>query len=294
VRIFSIVFNEPYLTWFEQGCVRSLLWPRNAEALKAAARWDIWTTPADAERVRAIASRAGLPLNLNANITGGSWSDKEPMKANLLRALLTEMEQCAAEDAAFLWLAPDSIFGDGTIGSIMALGAVPGVSVSLAPMRVNAEGFVDAMGSEPLSNAALVRLSFERAHQAFKDAEATLAYSNSYKSGVSWRRIGAGLYAVTHRKHSSYLTQPTKSDVRWFRDRPKFGNYDHAFPSKLIEEQRQRVIGSSDAAFVAELTTEGSHMAPVQPADPAEPDRYWQDLPNYRANRSVVAIWRAA
>lgn len=265
---------------------------QNRAALKGAVRWDIWTTPADADRVLAIASRVGVPVHLNTSLTGGSWADKEPLKANLLRALLTEMEQCAAAGAAFLWLAPDSIFGDGTVASVMALGVVPGVCVAFAPMRVNAAGFIDAMGQGPVSNAQLVRLAFERSHQSFKDADAALPSTNSFESGVSWRRIGAGLYAVTHRKHSAYLMQPTKADVKWFMAKQKFGAYDHSFPARLVDEQRQRVIGSSDAAFTVELTPAESHRAKVAPNEVVEPDRYWQDLSNHRANRNVLAIWR--
>lgn len=294
VRLFSIVFNEPYLTWFEQACVRSLLWPQNAAALRQAIGWDIWTTQVDAGRVRAAAAQLGVPLEVHDELPAASWADKEQLKPGLHRALTAEMARCADKHQAFLWIAPDSVFGDGSCASIMALGAAPNVCVALSPMRVNAEGFIEAMGDGARDNPALVKLAFERMHRGFAEADATLADVNSMESGVSWRRIGEGLYAITHRKHSAYLLQPTASDAKWFGDMKKFGAYDHSFPQRLVNEQRQRVVGSSDAAFVAELTPAASHRANLVARDPLEPDRFHQNLAHHAANRNVLAIWRAA
>lgn len=292
MRLFSIVFNEPYLTWFEQACVPSLMWPKNRAALEQVAAWDLWTTPTDAERVLAIARKLGLPIEMHAGLQGGTWADKAKLKVSLTDALVLQIERCVRD--SFLWLAPDNVFGDGTIQSIAALGSVPGVCVALAPMRVDVDKFMQHFGPEPWENEELVRLAFRCAHQGFKDAEATLPKTNSMESGVSWRQIGEGLYAVTHRKHSAYLMQPTPEDAHWFRKNKKFGAYDHGFPQILVDTQRQRVIGSSDAAFVVELTPAAAHVPPLRDAIKNEPDRYGQDLSHHRANRNVVCIWRAS
>lgn len=294
VRLFSIVFNDQYIDWFERGCVRSLLWPKNRAALKAALGWDVWTTRADADRVREIAGRLGCPVELRAEILPASWEDKAALKPQLAAVLTAQMERCVAEGQAFLWAAPDNIFADGAVRSFVELAAARDVCVASAPLRVKAEGFIEAMGEGPLEGAALVRLGMERAHRSFLDAEATLPDTNSFESGLSWRRIGDGLYAITHRKQSAYLMQPTAADVWWFRKNPKFGGFDHGFPKLLVDEQRQRVIGSSDAAFVVELTTARAYVPPVMISDAGEPDRFNRDLSNYAANRNAVVIWRAA
>lgn len=291
VRIFSIVYGQKFLDWFERGCIRSLKWPRNLAALRTAEAWDLWTMPADEARVRWLAEGFGIPVEMHL-LKPYSDGDDAARKEALKTALMSEMRACR-DSKAFLWIAPDSIFGDGSIASFMALGSVPGICVATAPMRVNADGFVEAM-RDPMSNAELVRLSFERMHRAFREADATLPDTNSYISGVSWRQIGDGLYAVTHLKHSSYLMQPTKRDVDWFERMNKFGAYDHSLPKMLVAEQRQRVIGSSDAAFVAELTPEDLGIPKLRPTDPNEPDRYDHEQHGHHAvNRNVVCIWRA-
>lgn len=295
LRLFSIVFNEQYIDWFDRACVPSLSWPSNSHALRRAVAWDVWTTTEDAERVRQIAERVGVQVEIHAELEPASWENKEPLKLQLTRALTAQIERAAAERSAFLWIAPDSVFGDGSIRSILELGAPPDVCVALAPMRVQAAGFIEAMGPRRLLNDDLVSLAFKFAHRSFVEAEATLPMTNSFDSGVSWRTLRPGrLYAVTHRKHSAYLMQPTARDAESFRGMKKFGAYDHSFPRRLIEEQRQRVIGSSDAAFVVELTPELAHVPPLYAMDPDEPDRFNQNMPHHAANRNVVAIWRAA
>jgi len=75
--------------------------------------------------------------------------------------------------------------------------------------------------------------------------------------------------------------------------KPKFGNYDHAFGNRLVQEGRQRIIGSSDAAFMVELTPVGVSEGDLQKIDPEYPDNYWQDVPHIQINRNTMMIWRA-
>lgn len=295
VRIFSIVFNEPYMGWFERACVPSLMWPRNLAAVRqSVVSWDLWTTKEAAGRAAAAAARLGVPVNVDDSLEPSSWLDKEPLKRTMFRALLSELESCALAGHAFLWVAPDNVFGDGSLEGIFAMGAVPGVCVAFTPLRVNADGFLAAMGDGPLPNPELVRVGMEHAHAGFLHAEATREMTNSFRSGVSWRRIGARLYAVTARQHSSYLMQPTVPDVEWMRGFNKFGAYDHTFPSHLVDHQRQRVVGSSDAAFTVELTPADAGTTGLAENDFLDPDKFGQKLSHHKANRNALVIWRAA
>ena len=292
LRLFSIVYGERYIDWFERGCMRALLWPRNHAALKTAMCWDLWTMPECAERVEAIAARLGVPLRVNM-MAPYDMVDGAARKEQLKAALIAEMDECK-DRYAFLWIAPDSMLGEGSVPSIVELGSVPGICVAFAPMRVRSEMFIETLPNGPVSNAELVKHAFAHMHRTFQDAEATLLNTNSYTSGLSWRKIGEGLYAITYRKHSSYLLQPSRADYNWFRHMNKFGAYDHSFPKLLVDSQRQRVIGSSDAAFAAELTADDAHVPKVMTTNPLEPDYFNQDLVNHVVNRNTVCIWRAA
>lgn len=287
VRLFSIVWGDQFLDWFERGCARSLGWQKNrAAAQRGIAAWDVWTTKRDRARAAAIASSLGIPVEIHADLTGDRETD-------MLKALVAQMQLCQRLGAAFLFAAPDSIFGDGSVGSFLQIGSVPGVCVAAAPMRVVADGFIEAMGEVPVSNPKLVKLAFERMHPGFRNAEVGLEHSNSYQSGMSWRRLGGGLYAVTYRMHSAYLMKPEPLDIQWFRKlHPKFGSYDWSFPKTLVFAERQRVVGSSDAAFVVELTPAGVDHSNTTPANPDEPDAFEKNLLHHRINRNIVCIWR--
>jgi hypothetical protein len=284
LRLFTIVYGDRHLDWFERGLMKSLLWPNNSATLREKASvYDIWTTARDKPRAVAIAARLGIPVECHAIGDSG--------KAELFPALLGQMQLC--KDNAFIFAAPDNVFGDGTIRTLVEVGSVKGICVSFIPLRVNETGFLAAMGDAPLSNAQLVKLGLARAHRGFNDACATTPQNNSFASGVSWRKLSEDMVAVTARCPSAYLMQPTARDIKWFMDKPKFGNYDHAFPRLLIESQRQRVIGSSDAAFTVEITREQEAIAPMAATDPAEPDKFIKQEPHYGVNRNTVCIWRA-
>lgn len=289
VRLFTIAFGERYLDWFRDACVRSLCWPRNRAALiERVAAWDIWTTEADAQMARDIASSLGVPVEIHTGVTRD--------RTTLVGALIGEMQLCCETGAGFLFAAPDTVFGDGSARSFLEIGAAPGTCIAAVPMRVASEGFIEAMGEGPLSNAQLVRLGMERMHASVKHSNAALPQTNSRTSGLSWRRIDEHLYAVTYRLPSTYLMQPNAHDVKWFRERPKFGNYDHGFPRTLVEKERQRVIGSSDAAFIAELTPADVANVPLFDTDPKEPDKYVPEgkyLLHHAVNRNVAVIWRS-
>lgn len=283
IRLFTIAFGDQFLDWFERGLIKSLCWPKNFEALRKVEAYDIWTTKRDEERAKTIASKLDLPVV--THIIG----DKG--KAELFPALIGQM--LVSRNNAFIFAAPDCIFGDGTIKTLIEVGSVPGICVAFMPLRVNEPGFIEAMGDQPLTNAQLVTLGMSRAHRGFTDADATKPKSNSLESAISWRKIGDGLYAVTGRCPSSFFMQPIKQDIKWMQDRPKFGNYDHQFAGTLVEAQRQRVVGSSDAAFVVEITPLHIGVAALTDTNPLEPDRFWQTLPHYAVNRNVLCIWRA-
>lgn len=286
VRLFSIAYGDLYLDWLERACIRSLKWPKNYAALQERVRgWDVWTTKPYAERARAIAETLGFPVEIHDTMSG--------VREELGYALHGQVKLCYEGDVGMLWVAPDSIFGDGTIRSFMEIGRPRNLSVALAPMRVDCEGFLEALGDGPVSNARLVRHSFERMHPGFAAGEATREKTNTFKSGVYWRKIDEGLYAVSHRLPSPYLYQPMEGDHKWMLEHPKLAQYDHRFPSVLVDQQRQRVIGSSDAGFVAELTRRDVDAPEAELPDPFEPDKYFLGFSHNKANRNLVAIWRA-
>jgi hypothetical protein len=284
VRLFTMAWGSPYIDWFEQACGRSLCWPKNREALQAVEAWDLWTTPEDAPRVEAIGKTLGIPVAMHVVLNANT------MKANLGTALVGQIQICHLREAAMLFAAPDSIFGDGSIATLLNMGSAPRVCIAAAPMRVNVDILKDL--GEPKENAALVKLGFKHMHRIFREAKVG-ERTNSLSTGISWRELSKDLYAIQYRAYSSYYMTPEQKDVDWYRKNPKLGYWDSKFPETLVPDQRQRVIASSDAVFICELTPESRPLPPVVKAD-AEPDKYEHNLSHHAINRNIVSIWRAA
>lgn len=286
MRLFSLCWGEPYTTWLEQALLRSLLWPKNHEAIsRHATEWNIYTRDNDRERIRSIAERLRVPVQFHPFAMNNSSGE------TLQPALLDHARNCQQTGQAMFIAPPDTIFGDGTIEAICALGERPGICVAVPHVRVNS-GCLGALPDRPLSNPELVDFSWENLHKTWADANATLANTNSILGGVSWRELRKGLYAVTHRLPTCYLANVDASDVEWFARQFETGTWDHTWPAILVKSQRHRVIASSDAAYMVELTQAHENNPPLYPADPNEPDKFFRDLEHHYVNRNVVAIFR--
>lgn len=285
VRMFTLVWGERYLDWFEQACVASLCWPKNAEALKKhVVGWDIATRECDAARAGDIASKLGVAVTIR-HIA----EDNMPIGAKLQFYLVDEMKLCLERDEAMLLCPPDKIFGDGAINGLFSQGDL---CIAVPHVRVLPDIIQDI--ATPKSNAELVGLAWRHLHRSWREADASKEMVNCNVGGVAWREISPGLIAVQHRLPTCFLASFQEDDVAWFMSQVFVGAWDHLWPAKLVAEQRQRVLASSDAAFMAEITPEFDNIPACAPIDPSEPDKYWGQHAHHWANRNIVSIFRAA
>lgn len=288
MRLFTLVWGKNHIAWMEQGLLRSLLWPGNHEAiLKHATEWNIYTRDEDRAQLGPIAERLGVHVQFHpVNMQNSSGETMQP-------CLVDHLRNCQLEGQAAFIAPPDTVFGEGSVPAICAVGAVAGACVAVPHVRVNAAA-IAGLGEKPIPNAGLVDFAWENLHKTWTDANATLPETNSMLGGVSWREIRKGLYAVTHRLPTCYLANVDASDVEWFSRQWESGSWDHAWPAKVVKEQRHRMIASSDAAFIIELTHAHENNPKVEPTDPREPDKYFRDLEHNYVNRNTVAIFRGA
>ena len=278
VRLSTLVFGDRFLSLFSKS-VRSISWPKNRAALKDA----VWSIHTDrAEKARMIVEPLGIEVEINPVPAGG-------VGVKLLNSLIMDMEKCVGGDA-LLTAQPDTIFGDGTIKTLVDFGLEGPNAISASHPRVVAETFPDL--HEPISNAKLVGLAFDHLHPGWEASDMRAGENNCFTGGVAWREIDQGLYAVTVRIPTTYLVRPRSSDVDFLKT-CKEGGWDHVWPQKLVEEQRHRLIGSSDAAFMVELTELKRKGALPRAARIDEPDAYRHNLDHHRTNRNSLVIWRA-
>lgn len=256
------------------------MWPKNRKALEGAV-WSIHTD--NEEEARRIVEPSGLEVEINP------VPDASGIGVRLLKSLVLDLEKCLGGDA-LLTAQPDTIFGEGTIKTLVDLGSEGLNAISVSHPRVVASTF--PILTEPTSNATLVKHAFEHLHPGWKLANMRGDENNCFKGGVGWREIDKDLYAVTVRIPTTYFVRPRSLDVEVLRD-CKEGGWDHVWPAQLVQEQRHRLIGSSDAAFMVELTELKRNGALPRAARLDEPDAYQFSLDHHKTNRNSMVIWRA-
>ncbi len=285
LRLFTAAWGDEHIARMERALVKSLRWPRNYKPMFDRLEcWHLWTKADDVDRITSLARKCDLPFKVNV------LRDGIPAEA-LLYAAREIFNECIADRSLFMIAFADIIFGDGSIENMCQLAERDRVCVTVPHMRV-LPTVLDDIG-EPLSNAALVAKAIKHAHPSWREAEATRATGNSFKGGICWEKID-GLYFVQHRIPNIWVANIEQSDVEWFGLEESIGTYDHNWPGKTLDEERNRMIGSSDAAFIVEVTRLSKGLCPSQENDPKEPDKFYRDRGHHRTYRTMVSVFRPA
>lgn len=281
MRIFAPVWGETHLDWFKKGALQSLSWPENAKAIKDA-EWILASTSKDLPTVMQM---VGGIENVSAFI-----QDDDSGMPLIQKGLIMAVEEAIRNKCPLLMVLPDSIFSEGTIGILREVGRAPQSCVTFAHPRVNPSVFDEDL-TQAKSGAQLVDMVFKYPHSSFIHAEVSEESSNSYSGGISWRRLSSeyNFLSVQHRLPSPLLINPTETDLAYFKGE-RFDAWDHRWPSTW--GGRQRYIGSSDAAFMLEITKSELNVPAINPVNLFEPDEFHKTLPHNVVNREFVSIFR--
>lgn len=299
LRLFTAVWGDKHLDWFEKCCLESLSWPKNAASIEGAT-WSIVTKSKDRERlIESIRNSKIRIRDIDFMILGPEF-DVNPHAAGqfMNEAYVNEIAKCITYGAQSLTAPPDTVFGDGTIRNLREVGNQRDVVVFAAHMRVlpdiltDIASHINESGHQP-SNAKLVSMAIKHAHRTWTEAEVGLEKINSYVGGISWRYLDENLYSVTHRLPTPYLINFTPEDLVYFKNQIHYGVIDHSFPGDcLIDTERQRMIGSSDGAFMVELTDAENNIPPTAPYHEDQPDHFWRNAKHNKINRMNTIIFR--
>jgi hypothetical protein len=285
LRLFTGVWGK-YIDTFELACAQSLEWPSNKEAIKGST-WNIVCEPKHEERVNAIRARCGVFRGQNIFL-----HNAQDFTHQFSGHLYEEMKKCVAENAVFLFCLPDYVFGDGTVQNLKALMTEPGLCLAVPNTRV----LPSAMEAfkHRRTNAELVTIAFDRGymHQTWRDAELGKDKINSFYGGVHWQEVAPDIITVMHRLPSSYMCSFLASDIEFFKTQSSFSAWDHTWPSKLLKEGRQRFIGSSDVAFITEVTDPDKNQALTLPISLEGPSAFYRSLPHHEINKNIMTVFR--
>ncbi len=298
LRVFSPVWGPKHLDLLERCLGPSLRWPKNFEAIKDA-KWNILCHASEFNRVVEIATKILPPEQIDTIEAHQSIAELTSRRGVLMNdALFVVARKCLEENAQMLMATPDFIFGDGTISNMRQLGKQDGTCVSMAHPRVLPSILDHISPDRALSNQELVTLAMKNPHEAWVSSEFGKDPNGTTVGGILWRRLSPTVVTLQHRMPSPYLVNFMQSDLENFRAAEAFGNWDHGWSVKLIEEERHRMILSSDVCFMAEVTSPECNVPPMRPINHVDPDDFWSQertdhLLNHKINRQYVATFRS-
>lgn len=297
------MYGQHYIDLFKRACFRSLNWPENKSAL-AGSTWNISTKQEHFQELEELFANSGFKLQLfgigeSTRVAGCGYVPTKQCDGGviLLNALREQIFMCLKEKRKLLLAPPDTIFGDGTVTNLIALGGVAQSCVAVAHPRVlpslieEVEYLAATRGS--ISNASLVTMAKKHAHDSWKYAEVGHEKNNSFIGGISWKTIGQGLYAVTHRLPTVYFADFNNTDWDFWWGQVSFGAWDHRWPAEnLLRQERQRYVGSSDACMIVEITDHDKNVPPEASQGTTDPDGYWNGHYHNGLNRQTTVIFR--
>lgn len=293
LRVLTSVWGDQHMDWWRRAALPSLMWPQNKEALSGAT-WAFLSRKENIDGIQKYVKDSGISVKDIEIYDMGDALSANPHAAGAVikEVLMVEAHKCLTFDSQLLLAPPDTIMGDGSIRNMREIADQRDVVVLAAHARV-LPSIIDTVSDKPMSNAKLVGESFKQLHASWKYAEVGLLQANSWIGGVSWKYLSENLYAVQHRLPTPYLINFTPEDIVYFRSQIHWGVIDHSWPGDmLVPAQRQRLIGSSDGAFMAEITPTDVNIPPCEHIRTNEVDLFWRNQPHNIQNRMQSLIFR--
>jgi hypothetical protein len=306
LHIFTPVWGDYFTNLLDRALGQSFQWSTNARAVENCI-WTLFTTTGEKAKIAELAQRI-IPTATIRILTNDRLLERNAeIGALKMRALLISIKQCLDENCTMLMSTPDFIWANGSLHNMIAESypdESQGLCVSIAHMRV-----LPSILEPILSNGYRERGSgsdetvdhaFDHQHESWIRSEiqtwTTPKANGIYHSGVAWRRASGGLITVQHQMPSPFVVNFRESDLKEFErwkgvTPPAFGEWDHNWPSKLIEEGRLRYIGSSDVAFMVEVTEADKNVPPLTDARTPH-DQFFRDEPSVKIQKQFISTFR--
>lgn len=285
-QILTVLWGNPYLDWFLKGSLRSLAYYKNKEAIENSC--SIWNIFCDDNQIPTIEEATKLifpkvKFNIQSTAHLRAFIDQHQS------AMCFQIDACLKAKERLLFVPPDTVFANGSVPAMMKAGREPKSCVAVAHPRVLPEFLPEMLGHSG-DPEHLVYTAWKNLHQSWSDAEVGHPRQNSFEGGVRWEELSENLYSITHHLPTVYFADFTEEDAMYFKTCIGFGNWDHLWPSDiLIRQVRQRFIGSSDAAFICEITQREKNIPHVKAGNP---DLFWREHPHNLHNRQTNVIYR--
>lgn len=243
LRCFFPCWGAHHIYLFENALLKSLLWERNQQTiLRYDTTWDVVTRP-DTPKLLELLTRIG----------DGKATFMVHEKPDPYAPFLEHIKRCLEEDAVSLILTPDMIHSDGSFETALKVLGTDSGAVCYPHMRVVPDilPHIPTLDGEA---ASLVKLALKHPHPSWTFANEEAYASNTWLGGIGWQKISDKIYAVQHFLPCPFVARYNSRDLEFFEKAKMFRVIDHDWASMLMEDQRLKVLGSSDLAFAVEVT----------------------------------------
>lgn len=285
LQVITCVWGTKHLDMFRKGTLKTLSYKQNKKALyEAKAKFNLFTDQEHVDFLYKIVDAEFPELEVNVQPTTMLRRYNDPIQA----AFIWQIEECLRYGHKLLIAPPDTLFGDESIPGILKVGREKGACVAVPHPRVNPSILNELDWT--FKNEQMVSLAWKHLHRSWVNAEVGHPNRNSFIGGVHWSKISPKIISISHRLPTVYLADFTLEDLKYFQSAGSFGVFDHLWPGHiLIPRGRQRTVGSSDVAFVVEVTEFDKNIPPMSDGDP---DDFWQKNPHNEINKQFISVFR--
>jgi len=216
-------------------------------------------------RLNEYISVSVIPLN---ELKAGWW--RGDYWHYVTSALIDQIKRCIAEDAMMFDTRPDTIYGNRSITN--AVMTVRGKNVCLAAShpRVSWESIITSgvfaglkRMERSFENDELVDLAFDHGHQSLLGSFDNEDFNRTH-GGLSIRKINDTTYSVIYNTPMVWLSSFIKDDLKFFTSPGPYWDdrWDHRWPRLLLQQNRLKVVGSSDLFFCVDATPDDQRVVP--------------------------------
>jgi hypothetical protein len=286
LQILTAAWGQKHVEWFIRGCLKSLGQTKNRRAIQETdTTWNVFT---DAEYIGLLKQEIEMKFPAIFKVNPMPIELLRDRTDNLLSATIWQIGKCLETKQPMLLAPPDTLFGDGSVEGLMRIGAEPNVCVTVAHPRVLPE----ILGQDIGDTEKFVNLAWSNLHRSWSEAERGHPRQNSFIGGVDWQKTKEKpmTIAVRHRLPTPYYCNFTPEDEQFFRVQIGFGTYDHTWAAMLYQMGRIRHVGSSDIAFICELTDADKNIPPVHRG--GNPMEFWKRDAHNEINKQIITVFR--
>ncbi|MDC0498846.1 hypothetical protein OAO21_06730, partial [Alphaproteobacteria bacterium] len=189
-------------------------------------------------------------------------------KEEMSNILIGFFEKSIIQNSILLFVNADVMCSDGSIYNLAKMIDTNDCVVATATFAVDEKEFTKYFKNNKFNNNLnfLIEISSKFFHKSILKSFKDHPDNMSWGTGIVIEKLFDDNLLVTYSVPSPFMCRVSDSDIKFFK-KYSFNVFDHSWPSKLMMEQRLRVIPSSEVSFIIELQDNEGDVPSPTPKD---------------------------